>query len=179
MHCGLFAPPEVEEVRQLVVHHALSGWDVMEHSRRLYTARYAMPLAAFCMMRFGDALLRYAPDRSKSPDVVSRILSILQEAHPGFPLCGPLQEMFRSIAVECRAPLPSDVEKTMGNRRYDIDAILDACLRLKFNEPFDQISKLIHPLIANEWRTEWMKIVEEPEFDDPNLPMRISSLLSN
>ena len=179
MHCGHFTSPEVEEVRQLVVQHALAGWDVMEHSRRLYSARYAMPLAAFCMMRFGDALLRYAPDRSRPQDVVVKIFTILQEAHPGFPLCGPLQEMFRSIAVECHAPLPSDVETIMGNTRYGIDAILDACMRLKYSEPFDQISKFIHPLIASEWRTEWMKLIVGPELDDPNLPMRISSLLSN
>ena len=179
IHCGLFAASEVEDVRQLVVQHALAGWELMEHSRRLYTARYAMPLGAFCMLRFGDALLRYAPESSRARDVVVSVLTVLQEAHPGFPICGPLQEMFRSIAVECNAPIPKDVDTIMGNTRYGIDDILDACIRLKYNEPFDQINKFIHPMIASEWRTEWMKVVVEPELDDPNLPMRISSLLSS
>ncbi|KAL8690592.1 MAG: hypothetical protein Q9218_003996 [Villophora microphyllina] len=174
----------------LVVRHAKDAIRVLEHSRRLYSARYLTPLISFCIIHVGDVLVRYTPHDPSGTQVVEFCLSMLQEASPGFPICGPLQELFRRTAVECGVELPSNIEEISGNLgSYGMDDILDACTRLDYKQPVDQSTRHVDENVEEEWSSKWQQIVENPDRPPPPTPewarkrrgkrMRIDTLLND
>lgn len=147
----------------MVVKHAQQGIELLEHGRRLYSARYLMPLMSFCIIHIGDTLIRYSPQEPPASDVVEFCLGMLQQASGGFPICGPLQELFRRTALECGVKLPADIEKITGQLgNYGMDDILDACTRLDYKQPVDQSVRHIADNIAEEWPKKWDQIVNNP-----------------
>ncbi len=146
----------------MIVHHARTGMEILHHSRRLYSSRYQMPLMTFCTLHLGDALVRYSPEQPPASTIVEYCLSTIKETRAGFAICGPLQELFRRTAVECGVELPDNIDDLMGPFQYAVDQILDACTRLVYTQPFDQVLRHILSTIADDWSYEWRRIVMAP-----------------
>ncbi|KAL8758085.1 MAG: hypothetical protein Q9184_004029 [Pyrenodesmia sp. 2 TL-2023] len=158
-----FDGPNLHELERLVVRHAQTGVEILEHARRLYSARHLMPLLSFCIIHLGDTLIRYSPHDPAASDVVEFCLGVLQQASLGFPINGPLQELFRRTAVECGVKLPQRVEEMTGQLgNYGMDDILDACTRLDYKQPVDQSVRHIDDNVAEEWSRKWDEIVNSP-----------------
>ena len=146
----------------MIIYHARCGLDILDHSRRLYSSRYHMPLMTFCTLHLGDALVRHSPLAPPASNVVGFCLESIQQTRVGFALCGPLQQLFRRTAVECGVTVPDDIEALIGPLQYTVDQILDACTRLAYTQPFDQILRHILKTIAEEWSYEWRRLIVEP-----------------
>jgi len=176
-----------DEVKRILISNAKSGLEVLKHSRRLYSCRYQLPLMAFCALHLGDVLIRYSPSEPHAPEVVLLCLEVLQENRPGFAICGPLQELFRRTAVECCVHLPTNLPELMEpNQHYGIDDILDACTRISYTQPTEQIVTYVDPAIAQDWSDEWQEIIgplqstpSRPFAGDNGRVMHINSLLNN
>ncbi|KAL8801734.1 MAG: hypothetical protein Q9182_004273 [Xanthomendoza sp. 2 TL-2023] len=163
LQSGCFEGPNLEELCGLVVQHAQSGAEILEQYRRLYSTRYLMPLLSFCIVHLGDALIRYSPRDPPASATVEFVLGLLQQASVGFPVCGPLQELFQRTAVECGVKLPPNVEAIIGTPGgYGVDDILDACTRLDYKQPVDQSVRHIDENVAAEWPSKWQEIVNNP-----------------
>lgn len=149
----------MDELRRMIVHHAQSGMEILDHSRLLYSSRYHMPLLTFCTLHLGDALIRHSPREPPASTVVQYCLSTIKETRAGFAICGPLQELFRRTAVECGVELPKNMDDLMGPFQYAVDQILDACSRLAYTQPLDQALHHILSTIADDWSYEWRRII--------------------
>ncbi|KAL9607656.1 MAG: hypothetical protein Q9167_007452 [Letrouitia subvulpina] len=160
LECGHFTGENLERLREIVVYHAQGAIETLEHYRQLYSTRYLMPLMAFCIVHVGDALVRHSPNQPPAADVVEFCLRLLDEAGVGFPICGPLQELFRRTAVECNVPMPKTVDHT---GRYGMDDILDACTRLDYKQPLDQSVRHVDSRVAQDWPEVWEAVVNSPE----------------
>ena len=68
--------------------------------------------------------------------------------------------MFCHTVEECDIQLSDEMKAIMGSfDHYVMDDILDACTRLSYAQPIDQILPRIDPEIAKEWPGEWQKQV--------------------
>ncbi|KAL8666105.1 MAG: hypothetical protein Q9168_007553 [Polycauliona sp. 1 TL-2023] len=163
LQSGRFEGSNLEELRGLVVQHAQSGAETLEHYRRLYSTRFLMPLLSFCIVHLGDALIRYSPKEPPASDTVEFSLGLLQQASVGFPICGPLQELFKRTAVDCGVKMPPNIDEIMASPgSYGVDDILDACTRLDYKQPTDQSTRHVDENIAAEWPSKWQEIVNRP-----------------
>ncbi|KAI4251629.1 MAG: hypothetical protein L6R42_008310 [Xanthoria sp. 1 TBL-2021] len=135
LQIGFFEGPNLQELRRLVIQHAQSGVELLEHYRRLYSTRYLMPLLCFCIVHLGDALMRNSPEEPPASNTVEFSLMLLQQASVGFPICGPLQELFKRSAFDCGAKMPANVDEiTAPLGSYGVDDILDACTSSRLAE---------------------------------------------
>ena len=163
LQSGYFEGTNLDELRRMVVEHAQKGVEVLERYRHLYSTRYLMPLLSFCIIHLGDALVRYSPDDPPASRTVEFSLGLLQQASVGFPICGPLQDLYIRTAIDCGAKLPPNVEELAGPLgSYGMDDILDACTRLDYKQPVDQSVRHIDDNLAAEWPSKWQEIVENP-----------------
>ena len=162
VHCNHFTGTDLNELRRIIIHHAWSGMQILDHSRRLYSSRYHMPLVTFCILHLGDALVRHSPKEPPGSVVVEMCLSIMKETRTGFAICGPLQELFRRTAIECGLVLPKNIDSLMGHSRYEVDQILDACTRLSYTQPLNQVLCHLASTIADDWSDEWRRIIITP-----------------
>lgn len=160
LHCGLFSPDDHAELIRIVVFHARSSVELLVHARRLYTARFFMPLVSFCLIRVCDSLVRFSPQDPPASDTVDFCLEMLQQTSTGFALCGPLQSLFCQTAEECGVNFSDETRAAMASlRHYAMDDILDACTRLSYTQPIDQVLLRIDPEIAKDWPGEWQRQV--------------------
>ena len=161
LHCGFFTDSDLAELRQIVVFHARSGVEPLEHSRRLYSSRFSLPLMSFCLIHLCDALVRYSPHVPPASQTARFCLDVLHQTRLGFTLCGPLQLLFHQTAQECGVQLPPEMSDTVDSfSHYIVDDILDACTRLSYTQPLDQILHHIDPDIAQDWSGEWEKQIK-------------------
>ena len=145
---------------RIVVFHARSSIELLAHARRLYSARFCMPLLSFCLVHVCDSLVRFSPQEPPASDTVEFCLEVLQQTSAGFALCGPLQSLFCQTAEECSVQLSDELRAVMGTfDHYVMDDILDACTRLSYTQPIHQILLRIDPHIANDWPGEWQRQV--------------------
>ncbi|KAL8921374.1 MAG: hypothetical protein Q9172_004067 [Xanthocarpia lactea] len=176
LQSGHFEGANLHELRRMVVEHAQKGVEVLERYRHLYSTRYLMPLLSFCIIHLGDALIRYSPDDPPASRTVEFSLGLLQQASVGFPICGPLQDLYIRTAVDCGAKLPPNVEELAGPLgSYGMDDILDACTRLDYKQPVDQSVRHIDDNLAADWASKWQDIVENPNKPQPPRSTRKSS----
>ena len=160
LHCGLFPPDDHAELVRIAVFHARSSVEFLAHARRLYSARFSMPLLNFCLVHVCDCLVRFSPQEPPAPDTVEFCLEVLQQNSAGFALCGPLQALFCQTVEECGVQCSDETRALMGSfDRYGMDDILDACTRLSYTQPIDQILPRIDPDIARHWPGEWQRQV--------------------
>ncbi|CAD6578405.1 MAG: hypothetical protein ASARMPRED_008709 [Alectoria sarmentosa] len=102
----------------------------------------------------------YAELEPPASDTVEFCLEVLQQTSARFALCGPLQSLFCQTAEECGIQLSDEMRAVMGSfDHYVMDDILDACTRLSYTQPLNQILVHIDPEIANDWPGEWQKQV--------------------
>ena len=160
LQCGLFSSKDLAELTRIVVFHARSSVDLLAHARRLYSARYTMPSLSFGLVHACDALVRFSPLEPPASDTVEVCLAVLQQTGVGFALCGPLQSLFYRTVEECGVRISDQRRGVMDSLdHYMIDDILDACIRLSYTQPFDQILAHIDPDIAKEWPQKWQRQV--------------------
>ncbi|KAL8849327.1 MAG: hypothetical protein Q9221_005678 [Calogaya cf. arnoldii] len=173
LQIGYFEGPNLQELRRLVIQHAQSGAEILEHYRRLYSMRYLMPLLSFCVVHLGDTLIRYSPEDPTASDTVEFALGLLQQASVGFPICGPLQELFKRTAIDCGVKMPANVDEITGPLgSYGVDDILDACTRLDYKQPIDQSTRHIDENVAADWPSKWQDIVNGPHRPESPLSTR-------
>lgn len=156
LHGRFFCEDDQDELRRILLFHARSGIEPLQHAKRLYSARYFLPLMAFCLVHLGDAIISYSPQGTPAPETLDFCLQALQQARAGFALCGPLQFLFRQRAEECGVLIPEELEELAASfNHYEMDDILDACTRLTYAEPLEQIMRHIDPRIVEDWNQEW------------------------
>ena len=119
-----------------------------------------MPLLSFCLVQVCDGLVRFSPQDRRASDTVEFCLEVLQQTSAGFALCGPLQSLFCQTAEECGVQVSDEMRAVMGSfDHYVMDDILDACTRLSYTQPLDQILHCIDPELAKDWSLEWQRQV--------------------
>ena len=156
LHGNFFINDDRAELCRILVFHARSGLEPLSHAKRLYSARFSLPLMSFCLIHLCDALITYSPTEPAAADTVMFCLQTLQQTRAGFALCGPLQLLFSQTATKCGVQNSQDLEMlTASFNHYNVDDILDACTRLSYREPLDHIIRCIDPNIAGEWNAEW------------------------
>ena len=130
-----------------------------------------MPLLSFYLVHVCDSLVGFSPQEPPASDTVKFCLDVLQETSAGFALCGPLQSLFCQTAKECGVQVSDEMRSDMGLfDHYVMDDILDACTRLSYTQPIDQILLRINPKIAKDWLGGWQRLVVAaiglaPEFE--------------
>ena len=76
-----------------------------------------------------------------------------------------------------------DVVAKLGpSDRYGVDEILDACTRLDYSQPVEQIKRYIDRSIGADWTEEWNKQMDQHKHGKPSAAdraMQITSLLNN
>jgi len=160
LHVESFPGGTRHELKRLLLASAKAGLETLKESSRLYSCRFQLPLMAFCTLHMSDVLIRYSPSEPYAPDVVAFCLGTLQDNRSGFAICGPLQELFRKTAVECNVQLPSNIRELMEPaQQYGVDDILDACSRISYTQPTEQIVRYIDDAIAEEWEETWRTII--------------------
>jgi len=109
------------------------------------------------MVHLADAFIKYPPDNPSSADVTAFCLEVLGQNKKGFPVCGPLSQVFWTAARGVGVELPEDKEKELlgSTDRFGVDDILDTCTRLSYAQPVDQISRYIDNAIGDHWQDEW------------------------
>ena len=163
LYSNLFSEADANEFRRMIVYHARLGLEALEHSRRLYSTRYQMPLLSFCILHLGDIVVRQLPEDLPASEVVVFCLEMLARTKAGFAVCGPLSFLFRQSAARHEIPIPPDVgPKVSYQDAYDMDDILDACTRLAYSMPLDQALRHIDRSITSEWAGEWDRQVVKP-----------------
>ena len=179
---GYFSENDVAQIRDTITQHAQAGLQLVEHGNRLYSSRYCMPIIAFCILHLGDALLHYSLDTYIGATVVPFCLNMLQQNQAGFPVCGPLQQLFRQNAkmyIESDSDVKAMVE---SDNHYGVDDILDACTRLEYSQPVDLIRRYIDRGVGDHWAEEWRKQmnVERPRrHSTTERSMLITSVLND
>lgn len=172
LHLKPLPESTMDHLRALTVDYAWQGLELQRKYRRLFTCRYQPSLQNFSLLHFGDALLRFALSEVDGKEIVQFCLETLKESADGcggFAVCGPLQEMFRRCAVECGAPMPDNLHDLLSSEQYGPDKLLDACTRLSYTQPIDQIVSNIDGEFANTFADEWRKFVEGPGDDESML----------
>lgn len=182
-HCGYFRESDENRIRDEIVEHARTGLLHIDHCKRLYSCRYGMPITAFCILHMGDALIQFSADDPPAPDVVSFVSEVMQQNQTGFPLCGPLQQMFRQGAEGQGVKLHEDAaNSSASSSQYGLDSILDACTRLEYAQPVDQIRRYIDRSIGEQWHDEWsqqMSPSRTRRYSTAERSMQITSVLNN
>lgn len=185
LHCNYFAEEDTARLCRLVLFHARTGVDILQHAHRLYSSRYQLPLVTFCSLHISDTLIRHAPDDPPAVQTVQFCLETMQQTRNGFGICGPLQQLFLQTAMKCNVNIPVDIDKLMEPRQhFGLDDILDACTRLDYTQPIGQVLHHIDPGVAQDWPYQWQRLILNPggQARRPSLSekfLQITSLLND
>ncbi len=162
--------------------------EMMNHYRRLYSSRFLPPLVTMCTVQISDAIIRCSKEPRQSKlvrDTVLFCFAMLHESRMGFGICGPLQELFRRTVVGLNLEFPDSLQELMEPAQpFGVDDILEACTRLEYSQPLNQVLSHIDPFIGNDWPYYWQKLISAPE-GRPRRPsktaryMQIPSLLND
>ncbi|KAI9821198.1 MAG: hypothetical protein M1827_003932 [Pycnora praestabilis] len=160
-----FSAPAHEHLRAIAVKYAKRGLDMVETYRGLYTCRYQPSLQTFCVLHMCDLLIKYNSVDPTATEVVRFCLTVLKESadgQGGFSVCGPLQETFRQAAVEYGVALPDDLDELMvcPPSQYSPDDVLDACTRLSYAQPVNQVNMNFESTMADDFAEEWREFIE-------------------
>ena len=156
---------------RVVVHHAKKGVELLIRYQNIYTNFYLSPLQLLCMVHLCDAVVRYDGHGETTPRTVEFCLTSLEEAKVGYPLAGPLQQMFRLSLGEYGIPVPNEVERMIGtSARIGPEDLLDACTRPTYKMPFSQILPNMEADLGQEFMNGWQHVAEsslaEPQFGE-------------
>ena len=178
--CQRFSGQSLQEIQSLIAYHARCGLNLLEQAKQLYSCRYHVPLVEFCTILLGHGMIHYSPNQPPAAQTVQFCLDVLQQGSPGFSICGPLQQMFCDTAKDLQIPLPSNVEEMMGPAaRFTVDDLLDACTRLSYAQPIDEITRYIDNDIQRNWSEQWQRLMPEPTTQHPSGRIQINTLLND
>ncbi|MCJ1320984.1 hypothetical protein MMC15_006325 [Xylographa vitiligo] len=164
LHSSDFSGPVRQHIMSITVDHARKAYEAMVLYRELFTCRYQPSLQTFYLLHVCDVLVRFSPSQPSSSDVVQFCLENLRETadgRGGFAICGPLQEMFRRTAEICGAPIPEDLENIMGSGvEYTTEDFLNACTRLSYKQPVENIILNMDRHITIDFAHEWKELID-------------------
>ena len=150
-----------EFLRESIVFHAKTGLTILGQYRRLYSSLYQSPLQLFCMVHLGDAMIKFTKDDTSFPaaDVVRFCMDVLEEAKIGSSICGPLQQMFGSAALELGVPMPDDLKLEIRRcSKHSPEELLIACTRVTFKQPITQILPMLDSSLVVDFPEVWQKM---------------------
>jgi hypothetical protein len=135
-----------------------------EHYKKHFTCRYQPVLQMFGVLHLTDVVCRFFPNDVEGPskDGVQAIIfgmEILIQSYLGFPVAGPFQEMLWRTANECSVSLPTRISGRMASPRppkehYGMDDLIDACTRLSYTQPADEIHNRYLPSLSIDWASK-------------------------
>lgn len=180
LYLGTLPKGTRDHLRALTVDFAWQGLEIQRRYQRLFTCRYQSWGQNFSLLHFCDTLLRFALSEVDGTEIVHFCLEALKESadgRGGAAVCGPLQEMFRRCAVECGVKLPDNLDDLMGSEQYGPDQLLDACTRLTYAQPVDQIVANIDEDLARTFAEEWNNFMRGSS-DDESERSEVATALS-
>ena len=183
LHGDFFQGDYKAELRRIVVHHARCGIEPLEHVKRIYGTRFLSPTMMFCLIHLGDTLFRFSSDASSAASIIDFCLEALQQARPGFPMCGPLQALFCREFERTDIRIPNHIREISDSlKSYTFDDFLDVCLRLEYTQPIDPILRYFDRQVAETWPNEWEAQVvrrkRQKKAESSGEYLRINSLLN-
>lgn len=120
------------------------------------------PLQLFCTVHLCDALVRQHTHDPSPVDPIRFCLESLQEAKAGYPLAGPLQQMFRISMGEYNVTVPNDLERLIGDSsRNGPEEFLDACTRISYQQPTSHILLSLDSGVSQEFVRECQQIDQQ------------------
>lgn len=143
-------------VEEVIWNHAQQGLFLMDqHYRTQYTCRYQPVLQMFAILHLCDVVTRFFPGKVNStskdgPEAMQFGMEALTQSRAGFPIAGPFQELLLRTAKECSVCLPSDLMALPGPPKmvYMMDDFIDACTRLTYGQPIEDIHLKYQPTFA-------------------------------
>jgi hypothetical protein len=166
-----------EFFRQHILSNATRGLKMYDQLDLSGASRHQPPLLAFCLLHLADAVLRCGPNDQSSLDAVLFSIRVLEANRQGFPICGPLLQMFRDTVRGLGIQIPEEVESQLGPPdQFDVDGILDAATRLSYRQPVHQIQQWIDDAFGEEWDDEWQKRSRERGGEGPQSGARRHSM---
>ncbi|KAI9750970.1 MAG: hypothetical protein M4579_006230 [Chaenotheca gracillima] len=144
--------------RALCLESARIGRHLLEQYRNLYTFRLQSRLQVLCMVHICDCLVRFGT-RSEAEDAASFCMRALDESGPSHGVCGPLQELFRHMVVQSGIELAVPATDAASNTTsFTLDEIMDACTRLTYAQPVEQVRRRLSPEFIEKWNEESMQL---------------------
>ena len=164
-----FYQESYEQLVRFVVDHAKKGVELLAQYKSIYTNIYLSPLQLFCMVHLCDAVVRYDGPGGTTPRTVEFCLTSLEEAKVGYPVAGPLQQMFRHSLTEYSIPIPEELEGMMGgvSARIGPEELLDACTRPTYKQPITQIIPNMEADSGQRFMDGWQRIAEGKSAEPP------------
>ena len=157
--------------------HARRGLEIVQRSCEMHTARFHTPLLSLCCIILADAIMVYDPQHGVQALTIA--MGALQEARIGFPLCDPLQELFRKRAIRHNVQVPPELVHTMSSEvHFSMDDILDACTRLSYEQPLSQIICHFDPAMASQ-RADFEATSQSPTSMSSTGKMQIGAVLND
>lgn len=164
-----FYQESFEQLVRVVVDHAKTGVELLTQYKSIYTNFYLSPLQLFCMVHLCDAVVRYDGHGETIPRTVEFCLTSLEEAKVGYPVAGPLQQMFRHSLTEYSIPVPKELERMMGgvSARLGPEELLNACTRPTYKQPITQILPNMEAELGQNFMDGWQRIAEGKSAEPP------------
>lgn len=161
LHLDHFYQESYKELVWIVVSHAKIGIELLIQYKSIYSNFYLSPLHLFCLVNLSDAVIRYDGIGDTTPKTVEFCLASLEEAKIGYPVAGPLQQMFRHSLAEYRTPVSDQLERMIGaSARMAPEELLDACTRATYKQPIAQIIPAMEADLGQEFMNGWQHIAE-------------------
>jgi len=133
----------------------------------------------FALLHLCDLIARFFPSRTDSHtksgvDAIQFGMEALIQSSLGFQIAGPFQELLRRTAIECSIKLPQNTDDLMASQRlgqnhaYQMDDFIDACAKISYTQPINDILPKYSPRFSAEWAAEASAL----GFNDPNADSR-------
>lgn len=156
LYGSFFSGDDEVELRRLILYHARSGVELLDHVQHHYDTRFLTPLMSFCLIHLCDTLVRFSPQDPPAATTVTFCIEALQQARAGFAVSAPLQALFCREVENCGVKIPDSLKKIRESIIVSaLDDLLDACLRLEYTQPCEPILRHFHPDIAKDWHRQW------------------------
>ena len=153
----------------VVVNHAKIGMELLTRYKLIYSNCYLSPLQLFCLVNLADALVRYDDHGDATRRTVEFCLTSLEEAKAGYPVAGPLQEMFRVSLTEYGIRVSDELERMIRvPARMTPEQLLDACTRPTYKQPIAQITHNMEPDIGQGFIDGLQRLAEVPLKESPS-----------
>lgn len=113
------------------------------------------------MVHLGNAMITFTKNDTSLPaaDVVRFCMDVLEEAKIGSSVCGPLQQMFGSAALELGVSMPNDLKLAIHQcSKHSPEDLLIACTRVTFKQPITQILPMLDSSLAVDFPEVWQKM---------------------
>lgn len=157
IHMDHLTRPSYTTLTSIILQHARAGLHLLIRYSELYSNFYLSPLQLLCLVKICDVVVRHETNPSSTPSqTIHFCLSSLQDAKRGYALAGPLQKMFRQSLADYNIPVPDELERMMGSAAgLGPEVLLDACTRMSYRAPINQLLPNMDPGLAEEFVVGW------------------------